>query len=313
MRKPQRGEIWRVKLSDPNTGRKALGTEIGAKRDKKTRIPKPDRPCLIVSANIYNDTRDSLTIAPLTDYYPAGKEDTMSQWAVTVRPGDEIIVDPANEEYPDDEQLWKKSIIDCAQLLTVFAVEPSRRQANPLLPNDLFWNRRYGQLTDMSMRQVDSVLERYVICGGAPNRPSDLLFREGRVLLLDLPKTQHTEGSKISKRRDPQQCLVISSEAIDYPREKRIIVERLNRPLGHITVVPLVLETDSQYKKFHDVATEVIIDIEGQSELEIALAIHQQIHTVDWRSRIALDRPIGRVSDMADVRSALLEYLGLSL
>ncbi len=292
--KPRRGEIWRVKLSDPATDRKALGTELGAKEDDLTARPLPERPCLIVSADVYNQNSDGLTVAPLTSYNQ-GKEDTISLWGVTMWPNFDITPDPKSLSYPSGESLWKKSLIDCAQLWTVFAVEPSQQQTTKL-PNDVRWDRRHGEVGDKIIVGVNAALQA-VVGGGIRQSGQGLKFQEGDVLVLDLP----------GKPRQ-QLCLVISSGAVDFIREKYIFSRKHGRCLGHITVVPL--EPACRYDEVGRAATLVEVSESASKSIDIALAMCQEIYTIDWRSRNSTG-PVGRVLKMEDVRLAVRDYLDL--
>lgn len=284
MIKPRRGEIWYVNLSDPATGREARGSEIGAKPDEQGE-QQPERPCLIVSADDFNENRDGLTIVPLT-HYEDRKNNTMP-WAEIIRPWTDVDIDSANTKNPKKLKTDKPSIIDCAQLWTVFATD------KPSLPNDLRW--RCGKLKDLS--GVNAYLQDILVSGGVRRIPEGLRFQEGDVLSLDLPG------------RSGQQCLVVSSVAVDRRREK-IWVERLKRGLGHITVVPLELRDDYD-EKDHGIAPVEIHASGTQPRSDIALAICQEIYTVDWRARNAPRKPIGQVHYMSDVRTALRHSLDL--
>ena len=292
MEEPQRGEIWRAKFIH------RAGTELLG-----------EHPCLIVSANEYNEGCDRLTVVPLTTYKP-GKEDKRSPWAVTITNMNDVELDPRNERY-GDEKLGEwfdkgrgipfKSIIDCAQPWTIFKHSPSDQYT------DLRWDRRYGKLHERMMIRVDTSLQVLI---GDIHYNGYLRYREGHVLTLNLPHTPY------------QRYLVVSSPAIDAIREQIRVKERVGyqeRPLGQCTVVPLV---SAEYYK--DLFGEALVDvypIGGKPDPTPELALCYEIYTIDWRSRGAVGGPVGRVydrnaddvaeRDMVDVREALWDYLDL--
>lgn len=292
MNKPKRGEIWYVSLSNPSTGRGAVGTELGAKPG----FHGPYRPCVIISVDDMNKGRDRLTVVPLTHYTP-GKEDTMARWTAAVNPAPHM----SGHEYTVlSGRSWRRSLVDCGQLWTVFCVHPSSPAAQQL-PNDVQWGGERAQLNDLALANIESGLQ--VVLGGCVRlvdegcRFPDLPFQEGDVFEVDLPGQLQ------------QRCLVVSSTSVDYLRE--CITRRdLNphRPLGHVTVVPL-LPVDSD-TDLHDAKSVASVDVGGSR----GLAVCQEIYTIDWRSRKAT-RPKGSVSplEMVQVRKALRMYLDLPL
>ena len=72
MEGPKRGEIWRVRIEDPTTGRARYGSEMRGNE-------KGERFCLIVSHDDYNQLSHRLTVVPLTGYTNI-KEDLRRLW-----------------------------------------------------------------------------------------------------------------------------------------------------------------------------------------------------------------------------------------
>src|SRR5205823_117279 len=94
--KPQRGEIWGVRLSN----RERRGSEfIGI------------RPCLIVSADDYNEERSRVTVIPFTSYTDF-REDARSLWGVTVQHLDDDFADAEIDISQKNtrliEKVWEK-------------------------------------------------------------------------------------------------------------------------------------------------------------------------------------------------------------
>ena len=289
---PTRSEVWEVEL-----GRRRVGTEFGA------HIPQQGRPCLIVSADEFNEESEGLTVLHLTEYRP-DKEDIISLWAVAVARRDVV---------PDTRTggISFKSIIDCAQPWTIFKLPSGHPD------NELRWNRRLGRLKDELMIRVEAALQ--VLLGGAVRYDDDLTYQEGDVIEANLPRMP------LQAHEARHRCLVVSSPGIDAIREQmRVYVEavpgqREPRSLSHCTVVPLV---STQYDKGY--LSETLVDVYPFGQ-EIGsptreLAICQEIYTIDWQSRVQ-GEPVGRVldrgrddvekHDMEDVREALRYYLRL--
>jgi mRNA-degrading endonuclease toxin of MazEF toxin-antitoxin module len=285
MESPQRREIWWVKL-----GRRKQGTEIGANDTESIRA------CLVVSADDYNEDEDCdgrITIVPLTDYRE-GKEDTRSLWAVAIRNREDVDKNSPNARHPRNGKLseWK-SIIDCGQIWTIYAVSPTD------LRNDVLWGRHCGELKEEQIIRVEAALQALV--GGGIRHERKLPVREGHVLDLDLPLRPH------------QQCLVVSSPAIDAIREE-MWSSYHKRRIGHCTVVPLV--PASLYKDGDRGVTLVdVYHVGDRRTPEMKLAMCQEIYTVDWRNRLAenTDGPVGhvRLHQMDRVHEALRDYLDL--
>jgi mRNA-degrading endonuclease toxin of MazEF toxin-antitoxin module len=289
-KKPQRGEIWRVRL-----GLQRRKTEPGVGK-----FPM-ERPCLIVSSNDFNEGADRLTIVPTTKHTDA-KEDMISLCGVTIRVPDDINIDPTNELYPEEEKLRVekigyqghttpyKVIIDCSQLYTIFAFDPAMRPELDADLCDLRLNRRYGILAQNAMIRIDAALQ-VVVGGGIHYHQEALPFKEGDILELNLPI-----GDRV-------RCLVVSSSAVDTIRK--------HRGLKQCTVVPLVpiQYYDASYPP--GVAIVEIYPHDNQQDPASALAICQEIYTIDWQSRNVIS--IGRASDrdIENVREALREYLDI--
>lgn len=270
---PPRREIWRVRLQGE-------GTEIGAKKD-------PERPCLIVSSDLFNDGSERLTVVPLTDYAD-GKEDTMAHWGVSIRLKKDI---EGYNPRPGDETR-EKSIVDCGQIYTI--------PLNWL--DDSQWKHRYGKLTDVSMIRVDIALQALLAgtIGYNPYSQKGLPFWEGDVLEANLPEYPH------------HRCLVVSSATIDLLRD-RIWIRKLNRHLRHCTIVPLHPGDEEG-----PTIIPIIIQPEDQADFTIERAMCREVQTIDWHKRTGWRqrkglRIVGRVENeyLSKVRKALRQYLHL--
>jgi mRNA-degrading endonuclease toxin of MazEF toxin-antitoxin module len=293
MKQPQQGEIWRIKL-----GRRKRGTEI---RGHDPNDPEGERPCLIVSADTYNEFRRGLTIVPLTSHTDE-REQARALWAVTITNREDIDIDPSNRSYrPIREQLLtlelgrpKKSIIDCGQLWTVNKLSRFDQE------NDLRWDRRYGELSEEKLIHVESALQ--VILGDSVRytrqNEEALPCQQGDVLELEMP----IHGSAGMNSR---LCLIVSSTGVDAIREQ------IHR---HCTVVPL--ESIDRFKEGdRSVALVDVYPADNRGKPEQKLALCQEIYTVDWRSRVVdgIERAVGHVRShhMDRVWIALREYLAL--
>lgn len=295
----RRGDIWYVRLSDPSSRREARGTEMGAGHHG---------PCVVVSADPFNEKRDRITVLPLTHYSNA-KEDTMARWAATVTCGrgyQPVIGSWQNADNPSLET----SIVDCAQLWTVFKAPPSTVD-EVVLPNghrtdldalnDVEWQGRTAQLTVRGLIDIESALQ--VLVSGcvrlstpaAPDKyesPRDDFFRfqEGDVIELDLPGW------------GPSKALVISAAPIDRLRSW---IPAKKSYFGQVAVVPLV--PTSLFISGHVV---------GRTKVRVGdfIAICQEPYTIDWRARPPVGgKPLFRVplAELDAVRQGLRLYLGL--
>ena len=138
------------------------------------------------------------------------------------------------------------------------------------------------------------------------NYRDKLIYQEGSVLDLELP-ILNTDTKRHSS------CLVVSSTSIDAIRERIFIPG----PLGHLTVVPLRLAGNYSYDENSDAGVglaEVDVYPSGGGRTSVkALALCQEVYSVDWRTKKA--EKIGSVHDhdMLCARLALRDYLKLPL
>lgn len=289
--KPQRGELWRAKISNPDALRERRGSEQQGNE-------KGERICLVVSGNWFNEHLPCLTVVHLTEY-GEGKEDTMSQWAVAVKPKEKYVeIDPANSSYAKitpREDFYKHSIIDCSQLWTVFAPSLSAEPEYDEL-KEVRLNRRYGKLREDFIIRTDMSLQMLV--GGSVRYGGKLSFREGDVVKIDFPG------------RGPRRyCLIVSSASFGAlsDRSKR----KSGDPFRHRAMIPL--QRERQDKKIEKDLAPVNVHLEGKQTGSVrAVAVCSQIYTLDWGAR-NIDGPVGKVHDMDTVYRVLREYLGLPL
>ncbi|MBX3027066.1 hypothetical protein KF840_19355 [bacterium] len=228
-------------------------------------------------------------------------------------------------------------MIDCAAIFTIFAVQPHMRMDYVEVPkanaphhpyratlgdlDDVDWKGRCGRLLPLAVENLNSGLQ--VLVGGAiglshwdGELPTPFLpYKEGDVLQMNLP------------HRPKQLCLVVSSTCIDVLREHLTRKRRWNEPdtfvpagregmespwpIGHITVVPLILQ-DQQYPAGEAAKTYKLIELEQcNGARSLGFAICQEIYTVDWRARMG--QRVGLVNDesMSEVRHGLRYYLEL--
>src|SRR3989344_9340831 len=283
MRKPRRGEIWRVRF-----GLGKVGTEQDATK------PQEERPCLVVSADDFSSLDDSIkgyrfTVIPLTNYTD-GKEDTRALWAVTITNRDDVITRSDDEQLPEwltdsrgrpvrsrigsrTPYIPRKSIIDCAQPWNIFALSQSD------IRNVLCWDRHHGILKDELMVRVEAALQ-VLIDDCIHYRLGYLRFMKGDVIRVALP------GG------DPQDYLVISSMAVDAIRKH--VFAHGRDPLRQCTVVPLILPPDDYEEDDLGTCLVEVYPVGRKATYDIKVAMCQEIYTIDWWARDA-EGPVGQV------------------
>ena len=275
---------------------------MGAKVGEKSRRLLSERPCVVLSSDYYNENRDRITVAPLTQF-DSTLEQRLFLWGPAIDYGKEVEFDPSNATYiPETERLWNTDwsaktgrqplgILEGTQLWTIFATDGGKE-----LPNDVRWDRRHGRLKDMN--KVAAALQA-VLSGAIRGDRGTLEYDEGDVFAVDVPG------------RRSQRCLVVSSTIVNSLRETTTVA-KLSRPLGLITVVPILTleEADGCDPKIDHTSAYIEISFDRGKNSELAIALCQELYTIDWRSRNATP-PVGHVYDMRDVQLALRKYLDL--
>ncbi|MFI5398314.1 MAG: type II toxin-antitoxin system PemK/MazF family toxin [Candidatus Binatia bacterium] len=324
----ERGDIWYVRLSDPDTGRAARRTEVGAKKDQ------PIRPCVVVSSNFFNEAADRITVVPL-NVYSEGKEDTMARWAATISGGRgyhpitgklqepgvcqtcgrEWHGEGADLDEPPREvrYQWKKSIVDAAQLWTVFCAPKDSKErierpdgSSPTLGdlNDVQWDQNTALLTPSGLIDVESALQVLISACVRLTTPSSadkydsprsnlFKFQEGDLLRMDLPG------------RPQQGCLVVSSSSVDYLRAH---IQRRGVHFGQVTVVPLLSREEVQRLAPGPSCPPTLIPVGN------TVALCQELYTIDWRARPHQGDGLPQralFTDLNNVRNGIRSYLGL--
>ena len=321
MPKPKRGEIFRAKMY----GRR--GTELEGKG------PEKERPCLIVSSDLFNKYRTRVTVAPITSYY-GSREDARPLWGIPIQLADglksvaDFDIDITNFDYPEEEQLqvWLKdqrmgrnlgnwiyypksnkkipfkSIIDCGQLYTVNSFDLDE---NPELKQDydvdVLWERRHGSLKEKATLCIDAALQM-LIDGGVRYHNNDLRFRAGDVILAYLT------GPDLESSQ--QYCLVISSPGIDAIRQR---MPAFKTVLTQCTVVPLIPIMKEDGEDDPGIAFVTVYAVGRREAPRKLIANCQEIQTIDWQSRRATHPPEWRLddNDIVKVRKAVRDYLAL--
>lgn len=262
-----------------NLGRDARGREIGNKQEDGG----PVRPVVVVSSTLFNQNRLRVTVVPITNYKKAGKELKVN-WGFWI----------SRESVRDCSLKYDESLVDCGQLMTIFAVPNGHAQSGKI-HNDVRFHQRCGKLRDRL--RLDLGLQ--IICNEQLIIPAPFWKQrfsatpvQGDIVRAELPLDIQGNTSRV------RHGLVVSASAVDGIRDW----------IGHITVVPL---REPAVNQTSDRGGLVHIAADGLTS-EKWLANCEEPCTIDWRQREV--RTVGRIHDadnMARVLRALRQYLDL--